>query len=987
MRTTMPLEQARQYLARVIAWPQEGEPGWVNLHWKYTVEGDAKPRWGGRAIRTLDAAINALEFAQKSPTTTDIYVCMSSQSQAKELTSKKNSNFKFYTPLRDQQYVVGLKTLFLDIDIGAEKAAKLQGYATLNEAAAALAAFLKATGLPKPGVMVLSGGGLHVYWVFDRVLTRVEWQPLAAALKEATERLDFRCDRSVTTDSARILRVPDTLNFKEAQPRPVKLAGTPSDETFSVARIERSLEPFKVAVQLLDGVDLSLFPPRPALRDKANDELGAGVETAMPQPELRACLDVIPNNKTEWNFWNTVGMRVYAACDGQDYGLDEWKRWSAQNTQAGDKDSCEARWDTFHSSPPTRTGAGALINEARAILNDPKWQPRVVTSQVTQAATVAAAGAPAVIAPAPPLQTDLPDGYKRRADGIILRQTQLDAGNIEEIAISTYPMDDPWLQDEPKLLHFKTTVDRGRIRQIDLPLEIVATNEMRKALQCQGLMLPTGKKLEAITDFFMSWIKKLQETRESVASSPFGWSTSRGKLEGFVYGNRLWTPTGDRAAASPDTVLARQYAPVGDIQPWLDAVKLITSQGRPELEALVATAFGAPLVRFTGQPGVLMSAYSTASGIGKTTALKIAQAVWGDPIKAVQSLSDTQNSVMGKLGEIRSLPLYWDELKTEEDTKKFVNITFQTTQGKEKSRMTQAAKQREPGSWQTLLVSASNDSLLDYVLSSTNMTTAGLYRIFEYKMERPSAVGQIDSSDASLIVAKLHDNFGSVGYEYAQFLGQHHAQAEQDVSDYLRALGREVGAISDERYWLALIAVICVGAHYANTIGLTSFDLDALRAFLLGVLKGMRNERERQTVDMDKEINVTSILSQFLKAMRGRSTLITNRILVSSGRPKLGAIQILRGTAQTVQDVQVQYGVEDKILRFSSVRLSEWLKDKGWSRHLFTQALEKELGCRAVRGRLGGGTNHASLMNEHLLEIQIAGTALEKELEADNAAS
>src|SRR5690606_28476387 len=125
-----------------------------------------------------------------------------------------------------------------------------------------------------------------------------------------------------------------------------------------------------------------------------------------------------------------------------------------------------------------------------------------------------------------------------------------------------------------------------------------------------------------------------------------------------------------------------------------------------------------------------MSAFSKASGIGKSTSLKVAQAVWGDPVKAVQSLSDTQNAVMNKLGEIRSLPLYWDELKTEDDTKKFVNITFQTTQGKEKARMSRSVTQREPGSWQTLLVSASNDSLLDYVIGRTNMTTAGIYRVF-----------------------------------------------------------------------------------------------------------------------------------------------------------------------------------------------------------------------------------------------------------------
>jgi hypothetical protein len=974
----MPLEQAHQYLARVIAWPQEGEDAFANLHWTYHKPEYDKPRWGGRAVRTLKEAINALEFALRDVHTRDVYVCLSTQRVAQPHTGR--NGYKFYTPVRSAENAVALKTLFLDIDIGEDKAKNKQGYATLPDAIGALTAFITATGLPKPTVLVLSGGGLHVYWTLARALTRNEWLPLAYALKEACARHALLCDEKVTSDSARILRVPDTLNRKQETPRKVRLGGTPSDLSYSVEKLESLLEPYKVTVpQLANALDPVLFPPRAPV--KGEDELSAGIDSSMGHAELKAILAALPNNKVDWNWWNTVGMRVYAASAGADYGLDEWKTWSAQNGNAGAKDSCEERWATFHHSPPTRTGAGALINEVRAVLGNPKWLP--------QLAPPAAQGVPVIGATMPPVpapQNDLPDTYVRRADGIVVRRVVTDAGSFEEVPVSTYKLEEPWLQDEPKILHFKTTVDRGRNRQVDLPLENIGTTDMRKLLQGQGMMLPTGKKLELFTEFLMSWVKKLQETRDSVASSPFGWSTKGGKVEGFVYANRLWTPSGSSPSASPDSVIARQYSPVGDAQAWVDAVKLVTLQGRPELEALVATAFGAPLVRFTGQPGVLMSAYSTASGIGKTTALKIAQAVWGDPIKAIQSLSDTQNSVMGKLGELRSLPLYWDELKTEEDTKKFVNITFQTTQGKEKSRMTQQARQREPGSWQTLLVSASNDSLLDYVLSATNMTTAGLYRIFEYKMDRPTAPSVVDTSDASRIVAKLHDNFGLVGEEYARFLGAHHAQCEQDVATFLRDVGREVNTISDERYWLALIAVICIGARYCNHLGFAQFDLDGIKAFLLGVLKDMRGQREAQPVDMEKEINVTTILGQFLKAMRGRSTLITNRIIVTPGRTPAGAVTVLHGTGATVQDIQVHYGADDKLLRFSSTRFSEWLKDKGLSRHLFTQALEKELGCRHVMGRLGGGTPHRSIMTEHLLEIQLAGTALADSMEVKDAA-
>jgi Family of unknown function (DUF5906)/Primase C terminal 2 (PriCT-2) len=96
----------------------------------------------------------------------------------------------------------------------------------------------------------------------------------------------------------------------------------------------------------------------------------------MPRDQVRMCLDAIPNNEVDWNFWNNVGMRVFAATEGATYGLEEWKAWSDRNKSiANATDNCDARWATIHTSPPSRTGAGALINQSREALGDPTWLP------------------------------------------------------------------------------------------------------------------------------------------------------------------------------------------------------------------------------------------------------------------------------------------------------------------------------------------------------------------------------------------------------------------------------------------------------------------------------------------------------------------------------------------------------------------------------------------------------------------------------------
>jgi hypothetical protein len=254
------LDQARKFLARVLPWPDEGdEPAFVNLHSTFQKNGYDKPGWGGRAVRSLDDAVRSIEWLSKLPDTRDVYFCTSTQRNANERTTKNNRTY--YTPIRNQANAVKLKALFLDVDCkGGEN-----GYPDLHAAVAAIGQFIKDAGLPKPSVIVRSGGGLHVYYTLMRALPPHEWQPLANALAEATKRHGLKCDTQVTIDSARILRVPGTLNRKTEPPKPVKLQGV-ADFDYVNEKTEEVLAPYMVATKVTPAVtfveDPALFPPK-----------------------------------------------------------------------------------------------------------------------------------------------------------------------------------------------------------------------------------------------------------------------------------------------------------------------------------------------------------------------------------------------------------------------------------------------------------------------------------------------------------------------------------------------------------------------------------------------------------------------------------------------------------------------------------------------------------------------------------------------------
>jgi hypothetical protein len=229
----------------------------------------------------LDEAVNTVKWASSNPNIRDLYACLSTQrSPGKEKTDKFGRTW--YAPMRGQANAVALKALWIDCDFkGGE-----HGYDTKEEALKEFTRFLKETSLPKPSMIVLSGGGFHIYYTLSRALTREEWYPLAGALAEATKRHNFKCDVGCTVDSARVLRVPGTQNFKQDAPRPVTLAGA-RDFDYNVDVLAKALEPYNIA--LPKQIAHSLPPPSTKamlmLAGLGND-LGAGIENDFPAIKL-----------------------------------------------------------------------------------------------------------------------------------------------------------------------------------------------------------------------------------------------------------------------------------------------------------------------------------------------------------------------------------------------------------------------------------------------------------------------------------------------------------------------------------------------------------------------------------------------------------------------------------------------------------------------------------------------------------------------------
>jgi hypothetical protein len=199
------LEEARKFMPAVVPWPQKDEGASILIHCDLV----SGPKLA-YAAKTLDQFFRHVGHCRRQ--VGNIFSCTSLHQDAIRVSEKGKE-----WPRRGQDLARALNAIWLDLDVKEGK------YASLEEAVDDVQRFIDKYNVPRPNALVASGNGLHVYWIAVESMTVEEWRPYASGLKALAIEFGLKADFGVTTDSARILRVPGTFNYKTDPPRPVRL--------------------------------------------------------------------------------------------------------------------------------------------------------------------------------------------------------------------------------------------------------------------------------------------------------------------------------------------------------------------------------------------------------------------------------------------------------------------------------------------------------------------------------------------------------------------------------------------------------------------------------------------------------------------------------------------------------------------------------------------------------------------------------------------
>ena len=970
-----------EFLQRVVSWPKADEPGYINMHYVSVRKPGTLP---GRPARTLHDFEGAVAWAKRSPSyCSDIYICLSRQRELGLVT-----NERVYAK-RGKNTAMYMRSIYADVDV------KEKGYKDVTEALVAVKAFCDAAKIPCPSAFVGSGGGLHIYWISNRNLSLEEWEPYAQGLVEQAKVLGLRIDASVTTDCARVLRVPDTYNFKETVPREVKLLGlAPQDIDF-----ENELGHIKVAtpVRSVAGSTANLTPglkstpkPDPFLDSteyqKEIGEIPTYLLNSTPIlagcPLLRAALET-GGRYHDQPIWMLMGLAATFMEDGRTVFHDlsrDHADYSEANTDAMYERKEAEREEKGLGYPSCKSFEGYGGKECPTCPYRGKIRsPLNITATTTAQVTAEIAAVPAT--PTGPAKTlmerqeelRLPPTYFLTAEGQIATSFIKNKGTIPITAVLIFDvLSDVWLQMGSKL-NFTTTTSQGVTAQVTYAVRDSTT--ALATLSKQEVNFNPAYK-DKVSEFMATWMAewRKQVAREAVA---YGWHSENDKLIGWAYGGIIYKGEKQMPAAPGDKNVRRLYTPCGSIDTWFKALKLVTEQHRPAIEIITAAAFASPLMKFTGHYAGALVAYSQSGG-NKSTALNVGAAVWGNPKLTKEVAATSSNSLRGKMSELSNLPFYWDDVSSPQAVERAATLISDITQGKDGGKMNQDRSQKEVGEWQSLLMICSNRSMFDYLIAHNKSDAASIYRTFEFVVPPKGPLGRIDEHDATLLQQQLEVNFGRIGEMYsAGFLAQPNVMQEF-VSAIHKQISKEVNARESERFWTAIAATIIAGSRLANKLG-AGFNIEEIHQCLVESYQTMRTRVEESDIIGTKTESADSALTAFFKAY-GEYTLRTyDRVAGKGGRTmRLRAIS----WPDKNKKVSIHWVIDDRLLRISRAEFTEYLEQHGFSPSMVIAGLKNAYEVENERSSLAAGTEHPG-GQESIIVIKVPrGSWLDEQMNA-----
>lgn len=922
------------------------------------------------AVSSVDDLYN--RAVQASTSGTDAYFGLSSFEQSWH--TAPNGNKKVF---RTKDNAKNQRSFWLDVDVGEDKP-----YKTIRDAAIALQNFSTTTGLPLP-IIVGSGYGLHLYWALDTDVTKQDWLPTASKLQSVCSHVGFSVDPARTTDTASILRVPGTNNYKRGTPAPVQVLGDAPDISFQ--DFNRILDSFIESNGVTNTPVLPTIPKVSALAG-LSPEVAKQLASAFALPQLdktdheylpivKRCKQIRFAGRSSEPVWLGM-MRVLKYCTD---GVIAARQISQVDSRFSEP-SFMAKWEYVQremNQGPTR--CDFLERENPDHCRDCKFLGKV-TSPI-QLADIQEVELPTIdpITPqATPVVTHAtlfplqdPRFSIRYDDGIYYTEEDRNGDTTttkisdQAIAILFAQIYDIGFAHREVVYITRISSKHEPARQVRLTSKDLQSLSSFRAWCFNAQLMTTPSNEKHMETLMRVYVAQLQRKVPQVKMlDTLGWTDAKAEdganYQGFVIGDTLY------AGGMPATTIGlskemehyakTRFGSEGTIETWRDEVAgFYNTKEMMWAQFGICLAFGSVLMRLA--PGAakngIVNFWSRESGTGKTTLQQVINSVWGHPTTQLQNVQSTDNARFKITGWRHSLPTCINET-TNLNERELSNVLFNLSEGQEKERMNQEGGLRESGTWQLITIMSANNTVLDKMQSYMKARDAEVRRVLEVEVPKSS----VTREEAARMTRYLETNYGVVGRFFIQRL--------LDTKDYETAVTtfvdnwvRNNSKGQDERYWENTVAMAIVGGQLAKSFGILPYDIKAVESFAMEQIAIMRDR---------VSTSYTPAAEQFSDFLLDQ--LADMLVVASANRPKgspADQAPIALGLDLYVKqmpkrDLTIRVEVDTSTVYVRGATLSSWCNQNGWNRDgLLNDLADAGMytpGSKSINVILGKGVAH-----------------------------
>lgn len=829
---------------------------------------------------------------------------------------------------RTKENCIAYRSLYIDLDVGLDKAEDGKGYASKENALIALHEFLDVNELPPP-VIIDSGTGIHAYWLFKESVPFAEYLPVAKKFKEFVLS-QLYADRAVMADGGRIMRCPNTFNYKTNPPSPSKfISDAIYQYSFSAFKDFLGTSQEDIETDIFASVSKGLDDDTRALLklDNYNYTFSELVKRTFNGTGCNQIKNLLINSKTVSRDLWAGGLTIAVVCtdgntaihkmsedyEGYDYATTHSTAHSFEKPR-----TCE--W--FHSNAPeicNECQFKGKIKSPISLARELKIAPELSTELTKEELSVAIKPIfPGFLKPfvrgenggiyfVPPPKIDK-DGVSHSEDPVLV------------IPHDLYPIQRLYSHMDGECLTMRLLLPNDGIREFLLPMKDVYAQDKFKTIMAGQGVLYNPAMINHLTQYIIKWGQYMVEKIQAdIMRMQMGWTEDRVDKDlwakkSFVIGNKEIQIDGtERVAASSPYVrgIAKLLTPNGSYERWQESANKLNYEGL-ELHAFIMLGgFGSTLMPYTSTSGVAVSLLGR-SGCAKTGALYSALSVFGNP-KDLSIFDATDNGMTGRYLGLHNLMLGVDEIGNK-DPKVLSQLIHKVSHGKAKIKMQASVNaEREYEQSASLIATfTTNESIYNKLEGLKASPDGEVARLIEFFVRQPQILSGIEGS---IIGRQIFDafrfNYGHAGPIFIKEVLKLGDQYILDTMDYWSNRFAKDFNVSDSvyRFYENLIQANMTAGTIAVNAGIINIDLERVYK---SVIQEMIYIKEK-VVGVNK-IDYQSILGDFINKNISNILIIKEGKIAMEPRGQLLArVETDKGLLQVSRTMFKKYLAENNI--------------------------------------------------------------------------